>query len=149
MEGRREGKREERMEGRKGGNGWRSCAPKDGQSRLESALEIGLSGSESRLILQSSGQKTTTHSATPTWSGSGSLLQGYCTTPQYVILDGLTVYWAPIVVCADCKSDCCPYFVASTSSPTVVISVSIVTVILGYLEHLSYTSLTSKATQLL
>jgi hypothetical protein len=74
---------------------------------------------------------TPTHSAIPTWSGSGSLLQGYCTTPQYIIIDGPIAYWAPIVGCADGKSDCCPYSVASTGSPTVVTVVSTVTVNIG------------------
>jgi hypothetical protein len=74
---------------------------------------------------------TPEHSAIPTWSGSGYLLQGYCATPQYVILDGPTAYWAPIIGCADGKSDCCPYSVASISSPAVVTVVSTVTVNIG------------------
>jgi hypothetical protein len=33
------------------------------------------------------------HSAIPMYTGSGDLLQGYCATPDYVLLDGPTVYW--------------------------------------------------------
>jgi hypothetical protein len=73
---------------------------------------------------------TPTHSPVPIWSGTGDLLQGYCVTPQYVLLDGPTAYWAPMVGCAGGKSDCCPYSVSSTSSPTVTV-ISTVTVDIG------------------
>lgn len=46
-------------------------------------------------------------------------MQGYCATPEYTILDGPTVYWAPVVGCVGGKSDCCPFSVpASTVAPT-------------------------------
>jgi hypothetical protein len=77
---------------------------------------------------------TPSHSAIPTYSGSGDLLQGYCATPDYVLLDGPTAYWAPVVGCVDDKTDCCPYPVAqatSTASTTTVTVVSTITVDVG------------------
>lgn len=79
---------------------------------------------------------TPTHSAIPIYSGSGSLLQDYCNTPDYILLDGPTAYWAPMVGCNTDKTDCCPYTVAQqANSPlvtgTTVTVVSTVTVNLG------------------
>ncbi|KAF2727975.1 hypothetical protein EJ04DRAFT_396813, partial [Polyplosphaeria fusca] len=39
----------------------------------------------------------------------GVLLQGYCATPEYTILDGPTAYWAPVVGCMGDRPDCCPF----------------------------------------
>ena len=77
---------------------------------------------------------TPSHSAIPTYPGSGDLLQGYCATPDYILLDGPTAYWAPVVGCVEDKTDCCPYPVAqATSTPftTTVTVVSTITVDIG------------------
>jgi hypothetical protein len=77
---------------------------------------------------------TPPHSAIPTYTGSGSLLQGYCATPDYILLDGPTAYWAPVVGCVNDKTDCCPYPVAkatATPSPATVTVVSTITVNVG------------------
>jgi hypothetical protein len=74
-----------------------------------------------------------TYSSLPSYSGQGNLLQDYCATPNYVLLDGPTAYWAPVVGCVGGKSDCCPYAVqsaTSTSTMTVYV-VSTVTVDVG------------------
>jgi hypothetical protein len=65
-----------------------------------------------------------THSAIPSYSGQGNLLQGYCATPEYVLLDGTTAYWAPAVGCIGDKTDCCPY-AATTTTVTVVSTVTV------------------------
>jgi hypothetical protein len=70
----------------------------------------------------------TTHSAIPTYSNTGSLLQGYCATPDYVLLDGPTAYWAPAVGCVGSKTDCCPYAVQNTASVATITVVSTSTV---------------------
>lgn len=75
-----------------------------------------------------------THSPIPSYTGSGDLLQGYCATPEYILLDGPTAYWAPAIGCVDDKTDCCPYSVAQTSAAataTIVTAVSTVTVNIG------------------
>lgn len=69
---------------------------------------------------------TPPHSAIPKYTGSGSLLQGYCVTPDYILLDGPTAYWAPVVGCVNDKTDCCPYSVAQ---PTAIASTATITVI--------------------
>jgi hypothetical protein len=76
---------------------------------------------------------TPTHSAIQTYTGSGDLLQGYCATPDYILLDGLTAYWAPVIGCVGDKTDCCPYSVAKATSATAITitAVSIVTVNVG------------------
>ncbi|KAF2191438.1 hypothetical protein K469DRAFT_746771 [Zopfia rhizophila CBS 207.26] len=58
---------------------------------------------------------SSTHAPVPKWSGSGNLLQGYCATPEYTILDGPTAYWAPVIGCVGGKNDCCPFDVVPTS----------------------------------
>jgi hypothetical protein len=75
-----------------------------------------------------------THSLIPSYTGSGDLLQGYCNTPEYILLDGPTAYWAPAIGCADDKTDCCPYSIAQTSAAataTIVTFVSTVIVNVG------------------
>lgn len=92
------------------------------------------------LVLEtiSYGPPTTTpsHSPIPTYTGSGQLLQGYCNTPNYILLDGPTAYWAPIVGCNNDKDDCCPFSVAkqtdtAAATGTTVTVVSTVTVDVG------------------
>lgn len=68
----------------------------------------------------------TPHTAVPPYTGSGDLLQGYCVTPEYVLLDGPTAYWAPIVGCAGGKTDCCPYSVIEHTTAIVVTTVTAV-----------------------
>ncbi|OCK88346.1 uncharacterized protein K441DRAFT_476469, partial [Cenococcum geophilum 1.58] len=58
---------------------------------------------------------SSTHSPVSKWSSSGNLMQGYCATPEYTILDGPTVYWAPVVGCVGGKSDCCPFSVPAST----------------------------------
>jgi hypothetical protein len=72
----------------------------------------------------------TPHSSIPPYSSSGALLQGYCSTADYVLLNGPTAYWAPAVGCVGSKTDCCPYAVRSTASlaTITVVSTSTVTV---------------------
>jgi hypothetical protein len=67
------------------------------------------------------------------YSDQGDLLQGYCTTPDFVLLDGPTAYWAPVVGCVGGKSDCCPYAIqpATSISAATVYAVSTVTVDIG------------------
>jgi hypothetical protein len=74
-----------------------------------------------------------TYSPLPSYSGKGDLLQDYCITPDYVLLDGPTAYWAPVVGCVGGKSDCCPYAVqsATSTSATTVYVVSTFTVDVG------------------
>jgi hypothetical protein len=98
---------------------------------LYSTLILVLSLVLSPVSITNTLYSTPTYSSIPTWGGSGILLQGYCITPQYVILNGLTAYWTPIVGCADDKSDYCPYSVASISSLIVVTVVSTVAVNIG------------------
>jgi hypothetical protein len=69
---------------------------------------------------------TATHSPIPTFTGSGDLLQGYCATHDYVLLDGPTAFWAPVVGCATDKTDCCPYSVAQTT-PGATVTVVVAT----------------------
>jgi len=52
---------------------------------------------------------TLTHSAIAAYAGSGDLLLGYCTTPDYILLTGPTTYWAPFIGCDQNKPDCCPF----------------------------------------
>jgi hypothetical protein len=96
------------------------------------------SGSDPSLVLEpiSTGPPTAqpTHSPIPSYTGSGNLLQGYCATPEYVLLDGPTAYWAPAIGCAGDKTDCCPYSVPQTSAAataTIVTVVSTTTVDIG------------------
>ncbi len=91
------------------------------------------------LVLQTVSFTTPTptppHSSIPAYAGTGTLLQGYCTTPDFVLLDGPTAYWAPVVGCVNDKTDCCPYNVAktadATATATTVFVVSTVTVNVG------------------
>ncbi|KAF2106219.1 hypothetical protein BDV96DRAFT_337451 [Lophiotrema nucula] len=65
--------------------------------------------------------QTTTHAAVPAYSGSGAeaILNGYCETPAYTILDGPTALWVPVVGCISSKADCCPTPTAgSGAAPT-------------------------------
>ena len=71
------------------------------------------------------------HSSIPTYSDTGALLKGYCTSTEYILLDGLsTAFWVPAVGCVGDKTDCCPYSVKSTASIAIIIvdSTSTVTV---------------------
>lgn len=62
------------------------------------------------------------HSSIPTYSGTGSLLKGYCASTEYVLLDGLsTAFWVAAVGCVGDKTDCCPYSVTSTASIAIII----------------------------
>jgi Zn-finger protein len=89
------------------------------------------------LILESisTGPPTTTptHSSIPLYTGSGDLLVGYCSTPEYILIDGPTVYWAPAIGCVDGKTDCCPFSVPQTSTltGTTVTVVSTITLDVG------------------
>jgi hypothetical protein len=58
---------------------------------------------------------TPPHVALPRWTGTGELLQGYCATPDYTMIDGPTAYWAPVVGCAGMKPDCCPFDIAPST----------------------------------
>ncbi|ORY02729.1 hypothetical protein BCR34DRAFT_605462 [Clohesyomyces aquaticus] len=72
---------------------------------------------------------SSTHAPVPKWTGSGNLLQGYCATPEFSLLDGPTAYWAPIVGCVGDKPDCCPFDVppstiaGATGPVTIVITI--------------------------
>jgi hypothetical protein len=70
---------------------------------------------------------TSSHSPIPTYTGSGDLLQGYCASQNYVLLDGPTAFWAPVVGCATDKTDCCPYSVAQIT-PGATVTVAVTTV---------------------
>jgi hypothetical protein len=74
-----------------------------------------------------------THSPVSSYNGQGDLLQGYCVTPDYVLLDGPTAFWAPVVGCGGDKTDCCPYAAqaATGTSLTTITVVSTVTVDVG------------------
>ncbi|KAH8732367.1 hypothetical protein GQ44DRAFT_179935 [Phaeosphaeriaceae sp. PMI808] len=50
------------------------------------------------------------------WNGNGALLNGYCATPEYTIIDGPTAYWAPVVGCVRSKADCCPFDLAAATA---------------------------------
>ncbi|KAH7077795.1 hypothetical protein BKA63DRAFT_272211 [Paraphoma chrysanthemicola] len=50
------------------------------------------------------------------WNGNGAILNGYCATPEYAIINGPTAYWAPVVGCVRSKSDCCPFDIASPTA---------------------------------
>ena len=78
---------------------------------------------------------TTTYPTESVWSGTGSLLVGYCAIPEYTLVNaGATVFWAPVVGCQSDKPDCCPSpstdsavstftsFAASTA-PTITINI--------------------------
>lgn len=86
-----------------------------------------------KLITTGPATAAPTYSPLPSYSGQGDLLQDYCTTPDYVLLDGPIAYWAPVVGCVGGKSDCCPYAVQSATSTiaTTVYVVSTVTVNVG------------------
>jgi hypothetical protein len=56
------------------------------------------------------------HSSISSWPGSGNLLVGYCTTPDYVLLTGPTPYWAPFIGCDQNKPDCCPFAVVTAAA---------------------------------
>ncbi|KAF2263703.1 hypothetical protein CC78DRAFT_568770 [Lojkania enalia] len=73
---------------------------------------------------------SSTHSTLPRWSGSGNLLQGYCATPEYTILDGPTAYWAPVIGCIADRPDCCPFDVL-VSTLGVSLAPQTVTVTMG------------------
>ena len=65
--------------------------------------------------------QTMTYAPVPAYSGSGgqALLNGYCETPAYTILDGPTALWVPVVGCISSKSNCCPTPTAgSGAAPT-------------------------------
>jgi hypothetical protein len=66
-----------------------------------------------------------THSSIPSYTGSGSLLQGYCTIPNYIQLDGPTAYWAPMVGCNTDKVDCCPYPVAKPTGTAAATEITV------------------------
>jgi hypothetical protein len=55
-------------------------------------------------------------------------LRGYCSTPDYVLLDGPTAYWAPIVGCAQFgdKTGCCPYSVQKTAESATGTTVTVI-----------------------
>jgi hypothetical protein len=78
--------------------------------------------------IQTGPPTTPTYSAIPIYTGSGDLLQGYCATPDYTLLDGPTAYWAPVIGCGSDKTDCCPYYTANTATAT-AITVTIVSTI--------------------
>lgn len=69
------------------------------------------------------------HSAISMYTGSGDLLQGYCATPAYILLDGPTVYWAPAIGCVGDKTDCCPYSVAQTAATPTASTITIVSTV--------------------
>jgi hypothetical protein len=52
-------------------------------------------------------------------------LLGYCNAPQYVLLDGPTAYWAPMVGCNYDKADCCPYTVAQQTSAALATGITV------------------------
>ncbi|KAH8725795.1 hypothetical protein GQ44DRAFT_203275 [Phaeosphaeriaceae sp. PMI808] len=52
---------------------------------------------------------TTTYSSIPKYEGStAKILQGYCTEPNFTILDGPTALWLPVIGCISSKAECCP-----------------------------------------
>ncbi|KAF2188884.1 hypothetical protein K469DRAFT_684172 [Zopfia rhizophila CBS 207.26] len=61
---------------------------------------------------------TTTYPPVSVYTGSGSILKGYCVTPDYTILDGPTVYWVPVVGCISSRQDCCASETGSEASKT-------------------------------
>lgn len=79
---------------------------------------------------------TPLHDSIPAYSGTGKLLNEYCNSQHYILLDGPTPYWAPFVGCNQDKADCCPYQVASSTDsgngavPTVTV-VKTITVNVG------------------
>lgn len=99
------------------------------QSQLPCATDFPLASVPS-LVLESVSTgpppAPTPHTTVPQYTGSGDLLQQYCVTPEYVLLDGPTALWAPIVGCVGGKTDCCPY---SVFEDTKTIAVSTVTAI--------------------
>ena len=50
------------------------------------------------------------------WTGTGALLQGYCVTADFTMIDGPTAYWVPVLGCANEKPDCCPFDIPPTVS---------------------------------
>lgn len=75
---------------------------------------------------------TPPHTGITQYTGTGSLLKGYCNTAKYVLLDGPTAFWAPVIGCADDKTDCCPFKARETSVGTSAVTVySTVTVDVG------------------
>jgi hypothetical protein len=65
---------------------------------------------------------TTTHSSIVPYVGSSvKILQGYCTEPNFTILDGPTALWLPVIGCISSKAECCPTPMteqASAATPT-------------------------------
>ncbi|KAH7371015.1 hypothetical protein BKA66DRAFT_573194 [Pyrenochaeta sp. MPI-SDFR-AT-0127] len=52
---------------------------------------------------------TTPHASIEEYKGPGAIiLRGYCTEPNYTILDGPTALWVPVVGCVSSKAECCP-----------------------------------------
>jgi len=106
-------------------------------STTNTVNHLTTSSSFPTLILESisTGPPTTTptHSPIPLYTGSGDLLVGYCSTPEYILIDGPTVYWAPAIGCVGDKTDCCPFSVpqTSTSTGTTVTVVSTITLDVG------------------
>lgn len=70
----------------------------------------------------SSPQSSLSHSSIPTWNGKGDILQGYCATPGYTLLEqrATEAVWAPVAGCLFDKPDCCPYVVDTATAMVVV-----------------------------
>jgi hypothetical protein len=100
------------------------------QSSSSSSQSIPQPSFVSNSTAAESSASSSTHSPIPPWNGSGPLLVGYCTTPQYTLFDGATALWAPVIGCVDGKPDCCPYTV-QTQTATVTDTVSTVTIDIG------------------
>jgi hypothetical protein len=49
------------------------------------------------------------------WNGNGALLNGYCASLDYTIINGPTAYWAPVLGCIQNKADCCPFDIAPST----------------------------------
>ena len=65
------------------------------------------------LIATSPPTAAPTYSPLPSRSGQGDLLQEDCITPDYILLDGPTAYWTPVVRCVGGKLE---LFEANSSS---------------------------------
>ncbi|KAF2728796.1 hypothetical protein EJ04DRAFT_590723 [Polyplosphaeria fusca] len=61
--------------------------------------------------------QTSGHAQIPSYTSSAKLLNGYCETPAYTILDGPTAVWVPVIGCISSKSDCCITTTTSGSGP--------------------------------
>jgi len=91
----------------------------------------------SNRVTNTAGTRVTTASV-PKWTGSGNLLNGYCATPEFTLINAVTAtYWAPFIGCLGDKQDCCPFnaktggnglaTIFSTISPTAPTAVPIIT----------------------